>query len=338
MDNKIFSCDYKEKAFKIISIITFSFLILNFIFNMGYFLPLGLKFFSMLSIRDYYEGTAPLLIFSIMLYGSVFNIPVFHRIVQDLPKNIKILYEVKMKLPNDLKKLKKDIEKSNITEEECKIFQDRYKNTEKEIKEFTESQELKDFNKYGFDLFVFAVLLPIIIIFFNSVFISKNLLLVLLLVFIAIISSFFIPKDSVRKPVLVIFTISFLMLLGLRQFICDYNDLNVLGIFQNNKYYIIRPISKGYIVKDKDNNIKFIDLNQTVTIDNKTNSQIIDIFLKKQKNENFFNRIFKIFTWRNKLNLINDNEVSNISYIKLENNKIIEVKILIKELSGDINE
>ena len=330
--NKIKTSEIIEKIFKIISVVAVLFLMLNFIFNMGYFIPLGLKFFSLLEIRDYYEGTAPFLVVSILLYGAIFNIPIFSNIVSKLPKCINILFETIWNFPRSLKKLKIDLQKNNSTNDngmELKKIND----LDKKIKELKESNEFKDINKFFIALLILTILLPIFIIFINGSYISKCLLYLSFIVYLFIVGSFFIQNTSVKTFLLIISTIFFIIFLGLKQFVLDYNDLTVVGNFKNIKYYIIRPISKGYIIKDGNNNIKFINCNQTVVIDKKVNNKLINLLIQnkdKEKKANLYIKILGLLHSKNQIQNLINNKLENSSYIK-------EKKNIIKNLNEDVN-
>lgn len=66
--------DFILKGFPLLILL---FLICNFSFNMGYFFFLGIKFASLLEIRDYYEGTAPFITFVILLFWGIVNILIY---------------------------------------------------------------------------------------------------------------------------------------------------------------------------------------------------------------------------------------------------------------------
>lgn len=270
---------------KTIPLIVFLFLILNFIFNMGYFLILGINFFSLLTIRDYYEGTAPFIVLSLLIYGSVFNVTIFNVNVKIVFDYLYVAYRNYVDIPIRLLKLRyKDFihykfnrKKYNYSDKRELIWRKRDReDIKKELIKYKKT--LSKYNPYILNLFLFTIILPIIVIFLNSFSISWVLLGIMLVLFLLIIYVSATQKGLLKLYFLFVLLVLFVLSLGLRRFLIDYTNVTMIS----GKYNVIRPISKGMLVREN-NKIYFIDWEQKNMIESK-NISYVKLFLSKSNN------------------------------------------------------
>lgn len=270
---------------KTIPLIVFLFLILNFIFNMGYFFILGINFFSLLTIRDYYEGTAPFIVLSLLIYGSVFNVTIFNINVKIVFDHLYVAYRNYVDIPIRLLKLRyKDFihykfnrKKYNYSDKRELIWRKKEReDIKKELIKYKKT--LSKYNPYILNLFLFTIILPIIVIFLNSFSISWVLLGIMLVLFLLIICVSATQKGLLKLYFLFVLLVLFVLSLGLRRFLLDYTNVTMIS----GKYNVIRPISKGMLVREN-NKIYFIDWEQKNMIESK-NISYVKLFLSKSNN------------------------------------------------------
>lgn len=243
------------------------FLISNFIFNCGYFISLGIKNMGLLSLPDYYEGTAPYMIFCLLFFACVFitgidkdNLEVvkfFTTSIKRFVRNIIvvpscllyykiILFVFKMQCRNG------DFHHKRI-----------YVQTSKKINEML--VDIKEYMKLfmwvlaRFILSIIAIAYPIYWLFEKMFHVDKSLYFVSILAYlITLILVLFVTNKKIRIIVSVLFYFFCIFILGAWMLLKNYNDLSTIVKTKNNKEYsLIRPINKGVFLKDKGNDVIF---------------------------------------------------------------------------------
>lgn len=243
---------------KLITISAFLLLIMNFIFNLGYFSCMGIRYASLLEIKDYYEGTAPSLIFVLAIFLTLANALLFSNFIKNiiivinmylsllgLNCNFKILVMFKYKkIPYKLQKkitmLKKNL---NIVN--------------KEILKYTFLDLL------NFIFFVFIFTMPIFQLYDYVYKFSKSSFWILLVLYlVCYYISIFIKKLVTKISAITTIMIIIIVLLGHWAFLRDFKNTVTNVILDNNsQVLLIRPISKGVIVKNK-SDIEFYQWNR----------------------------------------------------------------------------
>lgn len=250
-----FSIDY---SLKFITISAFVFLIMNFIFNLGYFSCMGIRYASLLEIKDYYEGTAPLLTFVVAIFLTLTNALIFSNFVKNIIMvidnyinlfcikcrfKISVILKYRLvpyKMKREFVRLKKDLNVIN-----------------------------KKFFKYTFlDLcnFIFFASLLTMLIFqlYDYVYkLSKSSFWILLVLYLLCNYISIFVKDLIAKITAIIMIMTIMVaLLGHWAFLRDLNNAGTNVILDNNNQVsLVRPIAKGVIVKNK-SDIEFYQWNR----------------------------------------------------------------------------
>ncbi len=233
---------------KFITISAFLFLIMNFIFNLGYFSCMGIRYASLLELKDYYEGTAPSLMFVVAIFLTLANALLFSNFIEDtllvinnyvnlfcLNCRFKILvilnYKlVSYKMKKELIQLKKDLNRIN-----------------KKILRYTFSDLL------NFIFFVFIFTMPIFQLYDYVYKFSKSSFWILLVLYlICYYISIFIKNLVAKISAITMIMIIIIALLGHWSFLRDFNYTGTNVTLENgSQVLLIRPIAKGVIVKNK---------------------------------------------------------------------------------------
>lgn len=250
-----FSIDY---SLKFITISAFVFLIMNFIFNLGYFSCMGIRYASLLEIKDYYEGTAPLLTFVVAIFLTLTNALIFSNFVKNIIMvidnyinlfcikcrfKISVILEYRLvpyKMKREFVRLKKDLNVIN-----------------------------KKFFKYTFldlcNFIFFASLLtmPIFQLYDYVYKLSKSSFWILLVLYLLCNYISIFVKDLIAKITAIIMIMTIMVaLLGHWAFLRDLNKAGTNVILDNNNQVsLVRPIAKGVIVKNK-SDIEFYQWNR----------------------------------------------------------------------------
>lgn len=250
-----FNIDY---FLKLITIAAFLFLITNFIFNLGYFSSMGIKYASLLEIKDYYEGTAPILMFVATIFLTLVNALLFlnfikfimlviHNYTNGLRLNCYLSFLLKFKYNKAAYSIKK-----------------RLIQMKKELNDINKQlgkYSLEDLLNFIFFVFIFTV--PIFQLYEYVYKFSKSsfwilLTLYLFFYYVAIFVKNLISKISITTVIMIII----IGLLGHWAFLRDFNYMGANVTLDNNsQVLLIRPISKGVIVKNK-SEIEFYQWNR----------------------------------------------------------------------------
>lgn len=221
--------------------IIFTFLICSFVFNIGYFAPLNFKFMGLLTLSDYYEGTAPALFWSLTLLHS-FVLPIL-----TYYKDIELILNALHKIINLLNKIKKlNINNKNTREMRAEIFENLI---------------------YLIKTILIYLLIMLPSLFFTMWLLSiyafdiKFAILAYSITSLALILSFvlYAIKKYIGIYVLSIFIFLMITYSGVCLSKKDYksNSLTV-RTYDNQVYLLIRPISKGIIAKSYQKDTIFI--------------------------------------------------------------------------------
>ena len=256
MDNQ--NLDYYVK---ILSLGVFIFLLCNYIFNIGYFTLPGIEYISLLEIRDYYEGTAPLItmVFGILL--SFFNFIPFSGELKNIPRcfqhSIRCFFSLPLKfiickLMNIFRLLKC---KNNYSLKKTYLY------VKKEIDdaqtEFKEYRKLFTKDLLSFIYPICTLFAPICFLYI-LVYKYDHLLFYSIATVYIIYSLLFLYFKRLKK---LNFTISIIIisiyLLGIWVYLKDYQRLDSYAIIDNKKQHLIRTLSKGIIIKNENENISF---------------------------------------------------------------------------------
>lgn len=251
----------------IVSILIVSFLVSNFIFNLGYFSWSSYKFLELLTLSDYQEGTAPLLFFvcvTFILFFNVLHIDLLQFVfIKDL---VYCSYKIFIVLP--LQYVFIFISKSFI-----KLF--LLKNMNYTIKKryiilsqkfvSTQSKYKKIKSKF-IDVCIKILLLLIYAIcpiwtFYNKVYCVEPLLFWSILKF-WLIFIILIPFIKEKYKYLVVIPILFIVLFisGQWMFLRNLQDTSVINYtMENRQLHVVRILSRGVIVYDKkSDNLTFV--------------------------------------------------------------------------------
>lgn len=71
-ESKTFNWDFIKIATTALPLVILLYLMCNFIFNAGYFYVFGIRFMGLLTMQDYYEGTAPFIAFIFCFFSGFF--------------------------------------------------------------------------------------------------------------------------------------------------------------------------------------------------------------------------------------------------------------------------
>ena len=219
----------------LIPIITVIFLICNFIFNLGYY-HFDIKFMGLLTLSDYFEGTTYVALITIILSIVVFSCTQYNK------KTLEQVQNIEQEVSN--------IE-NTILNDEIKIPYNKYQDIN-HIKNDCKQIILQNL----FMSFVTMFILFIILIFlFHISFVW------LIFPFLFLIPQYLYIKAKYFNGNIYFIIFCFFMYLcgGMSTFQINYSQDKEIVNANNNYYYLIRPISKGAIVKSSDNNIVFIN-------------------------------------------------------------------------------
>ena len=286
-----------DKYVKILPLLIFLFLLINFIFNSGYFFIIGNKFLSLLTLSDYYEGSAPLIVITILSFALIFNTIFLNNHVRASYMYLNLLLSSKIYVPlralrfNFKRTIHFKLNRSKYTYNDRKKLIKAKKDYEKFQNEIVQNfKDLNDIKPLINWVLICIILLPILIIFINSFLVSIRLFYLLLILYICIIITASQKKGTMKYYFLTILTIIFIFCLGVWQFLRDYK-LDTMSYMMNKqeKYQVIRPISKGILVK-QEKNILFIDWNNNLLFSSNQpdliDFLITDSDLKIQQNVN----------------------------------------------------
>ena len=249
---------------KIIPILMFVFLVLNFIFNFGYFFRLGINFSAVLTIRDYYEGTASFLIVFIALYGGLLNTIAYARFltllinVFNLLATSFFLFQFKMFFAQTLCYINLRINKKNTFSDKRNVI------IIKRELDNIKNEHLENQKECWQDIMqilgiVLATIYPIYVIWVQSYFISKKIFLIILIIylFLVLVNIYFkVLKQRIVYSLMLILTILFLV--GNLYFLKDFkNDQFYVKLKNGESYTVIRTLNQGILIRDI-SSVKFI--------------------------------------------------------------------------------
>lgn len=233
---------------KLITISAFLLLIMNFIFNLGYFSCMGIRYASLLELKDYYEGTAPSLMFVIAIFLTLTNALIFSNfikfiilVINNYAKifrlNCYLMFLLKFEYNKTVYSIKKRLTK----------IKKELNDINKQIRKYS----FKDLLNFIFFVFIFTT--PIFQL-YNYVYkFSKfSFWSLLVLYLICYYISIFIKNLAAKISAITIIMIIIIVLLGHWAFLRDFRNTVTNVILDNNsQVLLIRPISKGVIVKNK---------------------------------------------------------------------------------------
>lgn len=251
---------------KLISISIVIFLILNFIFNIGYFAFIGLKFISLLEIRDYYEGTAPLFIFTLLYFIGYFNIIVYSRPIKKILNFITTVSNI----------ITRDIilkTKYKILLSGCKQMSFNIKRRlvliNRDIKKFNQLKVTDLFKSFlGFVFVLFIAVFPLCHSYYLIYKYSKELYFIFIFLYLILVYIYLFNQNVYKKILFSLLIIPFMFsIIGCWAFLRDYKTSGSEVLLNNNKTYVLlRPITKGVILKTSKglmfytwNNVKYIE-------------------------------------------------------------------------------
>lgn len=233
---------------KLITISAFVLLIMNFIFNLGYFSSMGIRYASLLEIKDYYEGTAPSLIFVLAIFLTLANALLFsnfikfitlviHNYVNGFRLNCYLMILLKFEFNKAAYSIKKRL--TQIKKE--------LNDTNKQMRKYS----FKDLLNFIFFVFIFTV--PIFQLYDHVYKFSKSSFWILLLLYlICYYISIFIKNLFSKISAITMIMIIIIAFLGNWSFLRDFNYTGTNVTLENgNQVLLIRPIAKGVIVKNK---------------------------------------------------------------------------------------
>lgn len=248
MNDSIFKL---ENLIKTISVGVFVFLVLNFIFNIGYFTFIGLKFLTLLELRDYYEGTAPLSVFVLILFMGLTNAFLYSKHIKFALSGIKYLYRIALYFGWYLITLRTKYKNLDFNKKR------QFIQAKNKIKNGFLDKELFLAILYSIP-FVLLLILPLWQLSYWVLPLSKVLFWVIFCIYLILLLCYFYATTNTIKITSIIFVIvSLFYSFGCWEFIRDYNKTGTKVVLSNNQIaLLIRPIAKGILVKDK-NNITF---------------------------------------------------------------------------------
>lgn len=284
-----------DYSVKIIPLLIFLFLLINFIFNLGYFFIIGNKFLSLLTISDYYEGSAPLVSITVLSFGVIFNAVFLNNHVRASFIYFNLIFSSKVSVPIRILKINLEtnihykFNHSKYTYADKRLLIKKRKELKSIKNDMNENvKDMQEFNPLISWSLSFIIILPIVIIFINSIFISMLLFFILLIIYILILIFASKKKSIAKYYFLTMLSIIFIFCLGIWCFLRDYSIDTVSYIANSNKdIQVIRPISKGILIKSQ-NGISFIDWNGKVFF-SRQNCDLISVLItdsdyERQKN------------------------------------------------------
>lgn len=251
---------------KSLTCFVFIFLCFNFIFNVGYFHQIGINFVSLLEMKDYYEGTAPLAVFTVLSFGCILNIILYSALIKIFIKYIVKLFKCYCTSIYSHFRLYKLLffeykkSKFSIKKEILSIKKDL-----KKIGPIYQNNILLDI--WLFIISLFIIIFPFFQIYYSSINLSLLLCILLNITYLIIVLVSLFVQNSFTRNVINIFLVAIIFfLLGNLFFLKDYKySITEVETVNNVTYISIRPITKGVIVKDK-NKIKLIKWENIKTI------------------------------------------------------------------------
>lgn len=257
-----------DYVLKIISISVFLFLTIIYVFNLGYFLILGMKFTSLLELRDYYEGSAPLFTFSFLIISTCFCFLSFTKPLKKLPSYIRSLYYSILFIP--ITNLKCELRYRYSLIRYKKVYKKVYSCKKDFLKIKKELDNIRNENakfilSFLFDFYLFILPLFLFVfpiyLFWTYVFpFCHNLFVVMTISYILFALYILINNNFFNRCIVIIFVLfSFVFMFGINYFLrnCSMSDTNVLLVNKQNKI-LIRTIKKGVIYKENEKNIGFV--------------------------------------------------------------------------------
>lgn len=233
---------------KLITISAFLFLIMNFVFNLGYFSSIGIRYASLLELKDYYEGTAPSLMFVIAIFLTLANALLFsnfikfitlviHNYVNGFRLNCYLIFLLKFEFNKAAYSIKK-----RLTQIKKKL-----NDTNKQMRKYS----FKDLLNFIFFVFIFTA--PIFQLYDYVYKFSKSSFWILLVLYlICYYISIFIKNLVAKVSAITMIMIIIIAFLGNWSFLRDFNYTGTNVTLENgNQVLLIRPIAKGVIVKNK---------------------------------------------------------------------------------------
>lgn len=241
---------------KLIPTSIFIFLILNFIFNLGYFLFIGIRIASLLEIRDYYEGTAPLTTLTLVFFISCINMFIYSQLGNEifhlLKKFFRYIYKF-FKVRIKYKLLAKFYFKNLSYKNKKEIVNLKHELAKNKLFDTTTKKIITIFV-----LFFIAIIYPLFQIYHSAFHISKPIFWILCSLYLFSITIHSLHKSTIIRGILLFMTtLSIIFILGCWAFLRDYKVTGTEVFLKNgNSCLLIRPIAKGVITK-KHNNLIF---------------------------------------------------------------------------------
>lgn len=251
---------YTDCSVKIIPLAVFLFLICNYIFNVGYFTPLGIKYLSLLDIRDYYEGTAALIIFVLFIIFSVFNFLLYTNDLKRFPTYLSCLFDGICTIPIKLLWCK-IINIKNLV-----FHRTKYKNNYKLKKKWLTIQKklvlirqknikykikiLKFFKVFIYPLSV--VVTPLVLFYLFVYKTSTVLFLAMITMYILYVSLALFYKKINRISFSMFILVALVYLFGIFTFMRNFNYSGTYVNINGDTQLLVRPLSKGVISKKDD--------------------------------------------------------------------------------------
>ena len=276
-ESKTFNWDFIKIATTALPLVILLYLMCNFIFNAGYFYVFGIRFMGLLTMQDYYEGTAPFIAFIFCFFSGFFNVCMHN--IQDvlyLPRAFINYLNAHIYLPwriifvkvvTKIKLFAFCCLKHKITYSEKKAYagiRKELKDIEKDLKNRIAPMSSSTFFEIFFCfLFLFY---PLYYFYINIYFIDKTMFYFLLGIWI--VFAFLLTKLRLIYRIILIFVALIIFLLFFGIFMSESNIKNTAITVQlknNDTYQLVRTISRGVIVKDSGFIIKFVpwnDVNQ----------------------------------------------------------------------------
>ena len=233
---------------KFITISAFLFLIMNFIFNLGYFSCMGIRYASLLELKDYYEGTAPSLMFVVAIFLTLANALLFsnfikfimlviNNYVKGFRLNCYLMFLLKFKYNKAAYSIKKRL--TQIKKE--------LNDTNKQMSKYS----FKDLLNFIFFVFIFTM--PIFQLYDYVYKLSKSSFWILLVLYlICYYISIFVKNLVAKISAITMIMIIIIAFLGHWAFLRDFNYTGTNVTLENgSQVFLIRPIAKGVIVKNK---------------------------------------------------------------------------------------
>ena len=262
-ESKTFNWDFIKIATTALPLVILLYLMCNFIFNAGYFYVFGIRFMGLLTMQDYYEGTAPFIAFIFCFFSGFFNV-CMHNIQDVLYLPWMIIF---VKVVTKIKLFAFCCLKHKITYSEKKDYagiRKELKDIENDLKNRIAPMSSSTFFEIFFCfLFLFY---PLYYFYINIYFIDKTMFYFLLGIWI--VFAFLLTKLRLIYRIILIFVALIIFLLFFGIFMSESNIKNTAITVQlknNDTYQLVRTISRGVIVKDNGFIIKFVpwnDVNQ----------------------------------------------------------------------------